>query len=124
MNAIKKNGSKVDLIALHHDAADFAVDVAVANFQSYIQSVYGMYKLLISVTEFAMVNYTTPTDWTTPDAPTQVIYCTAAGTMLEGLDYVERYAWSAVPQNYKQPATNLADASGALTSVGHSYKAI
>ena len=124
MNAIKKNGPKVDFIALHHDAADFAVDIAVANFQSYIQSVYVMYKLLISVTEFAMGNYTTPTDWTTPDAPTQTIYCTAAGTMLEGLDYVERCAWFAVQQNYKQPATNLADASGSLTNVGYAHKAI
>jgi len=58
MKAIKARGSKVDFIALHHYASGFnSVDTAVANFKAYLQRVHDIYKLLIWVTEFAMVDY-------------------------------------------------------------------
>jgi hypothetical protein len=44
--------------------------------------------------------------------------------MLEGLDYVERYAWFAVPQSSAKPATNLLDVHGNITAFGDAYKAI
>ena len=124
MTQIKAKGSKVDFIALHHYASELNdVNASVTNFQKYIQSVYDTYKLPIWVTEFAMIDYSTNPP-TVPDQGTEAQYLTAACQMLEGLDFVERYAWFAVPQNAKQPATSLADPSGNLNALGNAYKAL
>ena len=126
MTQIKAMGSKVDFIALHHYAREFNdIDAAVANFKRYIQSVYDMYKLPVWVTEFAMVDYwQLGGEYTTPDDATQVQFLTAACKMLEGLEYVERYAWFALPQNSAQPPTHLFDTSGNITVIGQAYKAL
>ena len=125
MNEIKAIGSHVDFIALHHYANEFNdVNVAIASFKTYIQSVYDMYQLPIWVTEFAMVSYhPDPTQWDLPDSETERHFMTASCQMLDELKFVERYAWFAVPENAKQPATNLADMAGNLTGLGYLYKA-
>lgn len=126
MNQIKALGSKVDFIALHHYAPEFeTIDTAVDNFKKYLESVYEMYRLPIWVTEFAMVDYRDPgREYRTPDDATQSRYLTAACQMLESLEYIERYAWFALPQNNAQPPTNLFDPSGDITALGKAYKAV
>lgn len=127
MNETKAAGSRVDSIALHQYANEFNdVDTAVANFKPYIQAVRDMYKLPIWVTEFAMVDYYSSdiSQFTVPDSETEGRCLTAACEMLEGLDYVERYAWFAVPENANQPAMNLFDTLGNINPFGAAYKAI
>lgn len=44
--------------------------------------------------------------------------------MLNGLSYVERFAWFAVPWSNVQPASSLFDESGNITPVGTAYAAL
>lgn len=44
--------------------------------------------------------------------------------MMEGLSYVERYTWSAVPASSAQPPTEMFDSSGDITPIGNAYKAL
>jgi len=85
---------------------------------------YHVYKLPIWVTELAVVDYSVRQSWKTPRAATQIQYFTAACQMLEGLDYVERYACFAVPQSSAQPATNLLVVRGDITDLGNAYEVI
>ena len=125
MAAIEAAGFHVDFIALHYYASEFGdVGAAVANFRAYVQAVYEMYKLPIWVTEFAMVDYSAFPSFTTPHDATQVEFLNMACEMLDGLEYVERYAWFAVPESQSQPKSNLVDQSGILTPMGRAYKAL
>lgn len=119
MEGIKAKGSHVDFICLHH----YAPTGSVSDFQSYIESVYNMYKLPIWVTEWAYVDY----NQNPPKVPStneQVTYMQAAARMMDGLSYVERYAWFAVPQNDAQVATMLFNSDGSITAMGTAYKAL
>lgn len=102
MSSITQKGSHVDFICLHHYASDGDVN----EFQSYIESVYNMYKLPIWVTERAYVDYMQNPP-KVPDDNTQVTYMQVAVKMLDSLSYVERYAWFALPESSAQAATNL-----------------
>ena len=119
MSSIAQQGSHVDFICLHH----YSPDGDVSEFQSYIESVYNMYKLPIWVTEWAQIDYSQNPP-TVPDDETQVKYMQAAASMMDGLSYVERYAWFALPQSSAQPATNLFDSSGNITPMGTAYAAL
>ena len=82
-----------------------------------------MYKLPIWVTEWADINYDV-SPATVPAQNTQVQFMQEAVAMLDGLEYVERYAWFALPENANQPATYLYDSAGDLSPMGTAYKAL
>ncbi|KAI9869740.1 MAG: hypothetical protein M1830_005143, partial [Pleopsidium flavum] len=125
MANVTESGLRPDFICLHHYSSTFNVTAGVENFQAYLHGVYEYYQLPIWVTEFAMVSYQADGSWITPpDLKTQADYATAASTMLQGLPFVERFAWFAVPQNKNQPPTNLYDNNGNITLVGKAYKAV
>ena len=119
MSAIKEAGSHVDFICLHH----YAPTSSVSELQQYIESVYNMYKLPIWVTEWADINYD-QSPATVPAQSAQVSFMQEAAAMLDGLSYVERYAWFALPENANQPATYLYDSSGNISPMGTAYKAL
>lgn len=123
MAELKKSGSHVDFIALHHYESDFNVHFAVHGFRAYVQRVYDMYHLPIWVTEYAMVNYTSH-GWHVPDSAVQAEYARASSKMLQSLHFVERFAWFALPESNRQPATNLYDSHGNITPVGLSYMSV
>lgn len=121
MAGIKARGSHVDFICLHN----YEPAGSVSDFQSYIESVYNMYELPIWVTEWAYVDYSNPDGvGVTPSASDQVAYMQAAAKMLDGLSYVERYAWFALPESSGQPDTYLFDSNGNITPQGTAYKAL
>ena len=130
MQQITANGAKVDFICLHHYASEPDVSSGVANFRSYIESVYNKYKLPIWVTEYAMIDYSGGVavgQFKVPDAATETEYLKQSTAMLKNLPYVERFAWFALPQNDAQPPTNLytSNQSGwQSTQYGDAYKAI
>ncbi len=125
MANVTASGLKPDFICLHYYPYTFNVTAGVQNFQTYLQRVYDYYQLPIWVTEYAMVDYLAEGGWVTPpNLRTQAEYATAASAMLQGLHFVERFAWFALPQNKNQPPTNLYDTVGKITQVGSAYKAV
>jgi len=117
MSGIEAKGSHVNFICLHH----YLPTGSVSDFQSYIEGVYNMYRLPIWVTEWAYVDYS-QTPPKVPSESEQVTFMSAAAQMMEGLSYVERYAWFALPESSAQPATELFDSSGNITPMGTAYK--
>lgn len=100
-------------------------DGNVANFQKYIEGVYNMYNKPIWVTEWAYVDYSNYPAFTVPSDPSVIVaYMKGAVAMLEGLSYVERYAWFAVPYSSAQPRTNVFDKSGNITPEGTAYSTL
>lgn len=117
MTTVIKAGSPPN--SLHY----YSSDGDVSTFQTYIEGVYNMYKIPIWITEWAYIDYSTDPP-TVPSTAEQVTYMQEAVKMLNGLSYVERFAWFAVPWSSVQPASSLFDESGSITPMGTAYAAL
>jgi hypothetical protein len=122
MEGAAVNGSRVDFICVHHYYADYKnAAAATENLRRYLQSVYDLYGKPIWLTEFALANWKTPA---TGDA--QEAYIKAAVPMLEGLPFVERYAWFALPPIKGGEGwlaqSHLCDEDGRLNARGTAYR--
>ncbi len=118
-------------LCLHHYSPNLDdVDAAVKGLQDYLTGVYDFYvgqydgDLKVWVTEYGLVKYNADMSFETPSVEMQAEFATKASKMLEGLEWVERYAWFAVPPSTVHPPTNLIDADGGLTVVGEAYRAV
>ncbi|KAI9702030.1 MAG: hypothetical protein M1836_001374 [Candelina mexicana] len=130
VNAAARN-MRPHFICLHHYSDNFDdIDASVTDFQNYIMGVYNFYvnqysgDLKVWITEFGLVRYNADMTFSTPGDAKESEFVTKATKMLEGLAWVERYAWFAVPPSDYQPKTNLIDANGALTPMGKAYQAV
>lgn len=120
MAGVAARGYRVNFIALHWYGSDFATATAVAQLKSYLQGVYARYHLPIWLTEFALANWaagTFPTD------SQQAAFLSAALPMLQGLSYVQRYAWFALPVDPAYGNTGLFASGPVVTTVGRAYEA-
>jgi len=100
---------------------DFATGSAVQELESYLQSIYARYHLPIWVTEFALTNFGGGTA-TFPTEAQQAAFLTAATKMLDGLSYVQRYAWFALPTSSGSGTTGLFDPGPSVTPVGRAFE--
>ncbi|MFD7829592.1 glycosyl hydrolase, partial [Kitasatospora sp. NPDC059803] len=83
---------KVDFIPLHWYGSDFRADAATGQLRSYLQAVYNRYKKPIWLTEYALIDFSSGTPrYPTPEQ--QAAFVTKSTAMLQGLPFVERYAW-------------------------------
>ncbi|MFJ1704865.1 glycoside hydrolase family protein [Kitasatospora sp. NPDC088346] len=83
---------RVDFIPLHWYGSDFRADAATAQLRSYLQATYDRYRKPIWLTEYALIDFSSGT----PRYPTpqqQAAFVTKSAAMLQGLPFVERYAW-------------------------------
>jgi len=122
MRGAKARGYRVDFITVHWYGGDFRTGPAVQELRSYLQSIYDRYRLPVWVTEFALANF----GGGTPSFPTQAqqaAFLTAATTMLDGLPYVQRYAWFALPTSAGSGTTGLFTAAAAATEAGRAFEA-
>ncbi len=119
MKGAKARGHRVDFIAVHAYQGDFS-DAAVGKFKRYLERTYARYRLPIWVTEFAMVNFSRSPN--VPSQSRQAAFATASTTMLEGLPFVERYAWFALPAR-DADGTGLYRPGARPTLVGQAYRA-
>jgi RNA polymerase sigma factor (sigma-70 family) len=92
MAGAKQDGYRVDFITLHWYGSDFATADAVSQLQSYVEAVYARYHLPIWVTEFALIGFAGGSEQF-PSEAAQAAFLSAATKMLDGLSYVQRYAW-------------------------------
>lgn len=120
MKGADARGYRVNFIAVHWYGADFAAPAAVAQLRSYLQAIHDRYHLPIWLTEFALA------DWGSGTWPTdgqQATFLTAAATMLQGLAYVRRYAWFALPVDARYGNTGLFRSGPSATPAARAFEA-
>jgi RNA polymerase sigma factor (sigma-70 family) len=121
MTGARARGYRVNFITVHWYGGDFAAGPAVQELESYLQAIYARYHLPIWVTEFALTSYSGGTA-TFPTEAQQAAFLTAATTMLDGLSYVQRYAWFALPVSSGSGTTGLFNPGPAVTRVGQAFE--
>jgi hypothetical protein len=121
MAGAKARGYRVDFITVHWYGGDFATNSAVQELESYLQAIYARYHLPIWVTEFALTNFSGGTA-TFPTEAQQAAFLTAATKMIDGLSYVQRYAWFALPTSSGSGTTGLFDPGPSVTPVGRAFE--
>jgi hypothetical protein len=121
MTGAKARGYRVNFITVHWYGGDFSTGPAVQQLESYLQAIYAQYHLPIWVTELALANYGSSTP-TFPTEAEQAAFMTAAASMLDGLTYVQRYAWFALPASPGSGTTGLFDPGPAATEVGRAFE--
>ena len=99
---------------MHWYGGDFRTGPAVQQLESYLQATYARYHLPIWLTEFALTSYSGGTA-TFPTEAQQAAFLTAATKMLDGLSYVQRYAWFALPTSSGSGTTGLFNPSPWVT---------
>jgi RNA polymerase sigma factor (sigma-70 family) len=122
MTGAKARGYRVNFITVHWYGGDFSTGPAVQQLESYLQAIYNQYHLPIWITEFALTSYAGPTP-TFPTEAQQAAFLTAATEMLDGLPYVQRYAWFALPVSSGSGTTGLFDQGPTATEVGRAFEA-
>ena len=122
MAGAKTRGYRVNFITVHWYGGDFSTGPAVQQLESYLQAIYDRYHLPIWITEFALTSYAGPTP-TFPSETQQAAFLTAAAAMLDGLRYVQRYAWFALPVSSGSGTTGLFNPGPAVTDVGRAFEA-
>jgi hypothetical protein len=112
---------RVDFIALHWYGADSAG--AVGALAAYLEAVHDRYHLPIWLTEFALADFSRGlADAHYASRAEQAAFAAAAVPVLEGLPYLERYAWFALSDSGSDFQTGLYDAAGRSTVVGAAYR--
>jgi Glycosyl hydrolase catalytic core len=119
MSGAASRGYRVDFIAVHWYGADFATARAVDQLRSYLTAVHDRYHKPIWLTEFALVDF--PGGYRYPGPDVQAPFLTASTRMLAGLDFVQRYAWFALPIWADAPATGLYRDGPVSTPVGRAF---
>jgi hypothetical protein len=119
MSGAKSRGYRVDFIALHWYGGDFGPD-APNQLTRYLQKVYNKYKLPIWLTEYALMRFEGGTVY--PSTDQQVSFVKSSTAMLEGLSFVERYAWF-ILYSSKAGDTGLYSNGTTPTGVGAAYRA-
>ena len=122
MAGAKARGYRVNFITVHWYGGDFRTGPAVQQLESYLQAIYARYHLPIWITEFALTSYAGSTP-SFPAEAQQAAFMTAAARMLDGLSYVERYAWFALPTSAGSGTTGLFTTGPAATAVGRAFEA-
>ena len=108
MKGAAARGYRVNFIAVHWYGTDFRGGPAVLGLQDYLRAVYDRYHLPIWLTEFALASFKDPTP-TFATAAEEATFLTQATKMLNGLPYVQRYAWFALPVGSPSGTAGLFD---------------
>ena len=120
MQGAKKRHFRVNFIAVHWYGSDFQAGAAVAQLRTYLSSVYRRYGLPVWLTEYALTDFT-PTGPIYPTGAQQAAFVTASVRMLDGLGFVRRYAWFALPAPSSGPSTGLFAPGPVETAVGAAF---
>jgi Glycosyl hydrolase catalytic core len=120
LSGAAQRGYRVDFIALHWYGSDFG-PAAVSHLRSYLQAVWDRYHLPIWLTEFALIRFGSGGAVYPSDAE-QVAFINGATELLDGLSFVERYAWFALPTSDGRDGTGLYRDGATPTAAGVAYR--
>ncbi|MCG8925944.1 sigma-70 family RNA polymerase sigma factor [Lentzea sp. CC55] len=118
MTGAAQRGLRVDFIAVHWYGSDFG-DAAVGHLKNYLEAVHKRYGKPVWLTEYALIDFSGGS----PRYPTQAqlaAFARGSSAMMEGLPYVERYAWFALPAD--KPGTGLYAPGGTPNQAGQAYR--
>jgi RNA polymerase sigma factor (sigma-70 family) len=121
MTGAQQKGYRVDFIALHWYGGDFTTPDAVAQLKSYLEAVHNRYHKPIWLTEFALIDFSQGTRF--PTDQQQAAFVTAAARMLDGLPWLQRYAWFGLPAKDDGPSSGLFHSGPAETPAGRAFEA-
>lgn len=121
MKGVKKEGYRVDFIAMHAYMSDNPT-----YFLERLEKVYRHHKKPIWLTEFAVADWEACADRPNIYSQYKVLkFMEAVLPELEKRDYVERYAWYSSPAYYHPLNTSvLFDAGGSLNMLGELYASV
>lgn len=91
MSGAAARGYRVDFIPLHWYGGDFGPNAA-GELSGYLQAVHDRYHKPIWLTEYALTDFSGSTP-VYPSAQQQLDFVKSSTAMLDGLSFVERYAW-------------------------------
>jgi hypothetical protein len=110
----------VDFVTLHWYGGDFRTANAVAQLKSYLTAVWQRYHKPIWLTEYALIDFGhNPARY--PTGSQQAAFVTASTAMLDGLSFLARYAWFALPAT-PGAGTGLFAPGGAPTEAGKAFE--
>ena len=121
MSGARQKGYRVDFVALHWYGGDFTTPDAVAQLKSYVQAVHHRYHKPVWLTEFALTDFSNGTRY--PSDQQQAAFVTAAARMLDGLPYLQRYAWFGLPAKDGAASTGLFHSGAVPTAAGRAFEA-
>ncbi|MGO4545336.1 glycosyl hydrolase [Paenibacillus sp. 2TAB23] len=121
MEQIEDRHYPVDFITLHF-YPDFTDPNAVSKLKSTLEALYNEYEKPIWITEIGAIPF--GTTYQTPSEALAVKFLKELVPMLEGLPFVERYAWFGDNCAHDQGCayTTLYDMEDSLTPIGHAFK--
>ena len=91
MQGAAQRGLRVDFIPVHWYGADFGPDAA-NQLRGYLQAVHDRYHKPVWLTEYGLIDFSHGTP-RYPSQGEQTDFIRSSTRMLDGLDFVERYAW-------------------------------
>ncbi|WP_447009364.1 sigma-70 family RNA polymerase sigma factor [Saccharothrix hoggarensis] len=115
----RQRGLRVDFITVHWYGSDFG-PAAVGHLKNYLDAVHARYGLPIWLTEYSLMDFSGG-GARYPDERQLADFAGASSRMLEGLPYLERYAWFALPAD--KPGTGLYLPGGTPNRAGEAYRA-
>ncbi|WP_188282275.1 glycoside hydrolase family protein, partial [Streptomyces sp. CBMA29] len=121
MSGAQQRGYRVDFIALHWYGGDFTTPNAVSQLKSYLTAVHNRYGKPIWLTEFALIDFANGVRF--PTDSQQAAFVTAAAKMLDGLPWLQRYAWFGLPADDNKPSSGLFHSGPVETAAGRAFEA-
>jgi RNA polymerase sigma factor (sigma-70 family) len=121
MSGAKAKGYRVDFITLHWYGGDFRTPQAVEQLKAYLAAVYVRYHKPIWLTEYALIDFSQGTRF--PSAQQQAAFVTASTKALDGLSYVQRYAWFGLGADPSKPSSGLFTDGTTTTAAGRAFQA-
>ncbi|MBA4386679.1 MAG: hypothetical protein C0404_01790 [Verrucomicrobia bacterium] len=120
MTEVEAKRYKVDFIAVH-----WYGEPRMEVFFDFLERTHKLYNRPIWITEFAVADWSAGGSKANQHSPEFVAdFMTRALSLLEGLNYVERYAWFSAPQDHAKYGTSaLFKKDGTLTDLGKLYAA-
>ncbi|MBK6017936.1 glycoside hydrolase family protein, partial [Streptomyces sp. MBT53] len=120
ISGAKAKGYRVDFITLHWYGGDFRTPQAVQQLKSYLAAVYARYHKPIWLTEYALIDFSQGTRF--PSAQQQADFVTASTKALDGLSYVQRYAWFGLGADPSKPSSGLFTNGTTTTAAGRAFQ--
>lgn len=119
MRAVAARHYRVNFIALHWYGSDFKTSDAVAQLRSYLVAVHDRYPTKpIWLTEYSLLNFGNGPRY--PSGAQQASFVSASISMLDGLPYLARFAWFALPSSGAQ-STGLYGPGAVPTAAGKAF---
>ncbi|MEU8930375.1 sigma-70 family RNA polymerase sigma factor [Streptomyces sp. NPDC048409] len=121
MSGARAKGYRVDFVTLHWYGGDFRTPQAVQQLTSYLAAVYARYHKPIWLTEYALIDFSQGTRF--PSAQQQADFVTASTKALDGLPYLQRYAWFGLGADPSKPSSGLFTDGTTATAAGRAFRA-